>query len=171
MDDHTHSWSSSGYSLALATREFNSRRRGQYRLPSSGAQTIVSINPGRLSLLPYAEREMSTGQSAAMLCRMVHSTCGQTCWWQVKLCDSCAPLWGELGPHPTQCGWPGLRPTYVPSFILIHPTVIGHNIHQRYRQDRLGQTDKTDRQTNGRPIKPCDMPVRRTSSRFIPPFH
>ena len=37
---------------------------------------------GQLSLLPSAEREMSTGQSAVMLCAwglkagMVHSTCG-----------------------------------------------------------------------------------------------
>jgi len=36
---------------------------------------------------------MSTGQSAVMLCGwgvkagMVHSTCGQTCGLQVKLCD------------------------------------------------------------------------------------
>jgi len=36
---------------------------------------------------------MGTGQSAVMLCGwgvkagMVHSTCGQTCGWQVKLCD------------------------------------------------------------------------------------
>jgi len=36
---------------------------------------------------------MSTGQSVVMLCGwgvkagMVYSTCGQTCWWHLKLCD------------------------------------------------------------------------------------
>ena len=34
----------------------------------------------------------------------------------------CAPLGeGELGPHLTV--WPGLRPTSVPSGILMHPAV------------------------------------------------
>jgi len=38
-------------------------------------------------------QEMTTGQSAVMLCSwlvkigMAHSTCGCTCGWQVKLCD------------------------------------------------------------------------------------
>jgi len=34
------------------------------------------------------------------------------------------PLWGELGPHLTQCGLGrGLPPYSVPSAILIHPLV------------------------------------------------
>ena len=43
---------------------------------------ISSSHLGQLSLLPYAGREMSTDQSAVMLCgwgnkgRMSHSTCG-----------------------------------------------------------------------------------------------
>jgi len=55
--------------------------------------SISPSHPGQLSLLPSAGREMSTGQSAMMLCGwgvkagMVHFTCGQTCGWQVKLCD------------------------------------------------------------------------------------
>jgi len=46
-----------------------------------------------LSLLPSVEREMSTSQSAVMLCGWrveagaAHSTCGYACGWQVKLCD------------------------------------------------------------------------------------
>jgi len=42
----------------------------------------LSISPGQLSLLPSAGREMSTSQSAVILCGwgikagMVHSTCG-----------------------------------------------------------------------------------------------
>jgi len=47
---------------------------------------------GQLSLLPSAGREKSTSQSAVMICGwgvkavMAHSTCGQTCGWQVNLC-------------------------------------------------------------------------------------
>jgi len=43
---------------------------------------ISPSHPGQLSLLPYAGREMSTGQSAVMLCGwgvkagVAHSTCG-----------------------------------------------------------------------------------------------
>jgi len=44
--------------------------------------SISPSHPGQLSLLPSAGREMSTNQSAVMLCgwgvkaAMVHSTCG-----------------------------------------------------------------------------------------------
>ena len=48
--------------------------------------------------------------------------------------------WGELGPHLTV--WLGLRPTSIPSGILIHLTVWPQCTHQRVRQ-----TDRTDRQT------------------------
>jgi len=53
----------------------------------------VNRHPGQSNLLPSAGREMSTGQSAVTLCGwgvkagMVHSTCGCTCGWQVKLRD------------------------------------------------------------------------------------
>jgi len=43
---------------------------------------------------------------------------------------------GELGPHLTQCGR-GPRPTCMPSFILIHPTVWPQYINVT---DRTGQT-------------------------------
>jgi len=52
----------------------------------------------------------------------------------------------ELGRHLTQYGHAGPRPTYIPSFILIHPTVWPQYTNVTYRQtgqtDR--QTDKTD---------------------------
>ena len=54
--------------------------------------SISPSHPGQLGLLPSAGREMSTSQRAVMLCGwgvkagMVHSTCGKTCGWQVKLC-------------------------------------------------------------------------------------
>ena len=48
----------------------------------------------------------------------------------------------ELGPHNTM--WPELRPTSMPSFILVHPTVWPQYINVT---DRTGQ-DRTDRQDN-----------------------
>jgi len=33
----------------------------------------------------------------------------------------CAPFWGKLGPRLTL--WPGPRPTFVPSGVLMHPAV------------------------------------------------
>ena len=55
--------------------------------------------------------------------------------------------------------WPGPRPTSVPSFILIRPTVWPPTIDQRHRQagqDRTGQdrrdSQRANRFTNGRPI-------------------
>ena len=54
---------------------------------------------------------------------------------------------GELGSH-LKTIWPGSRPTAVPSFILIHPTVSPqYTNYQRYRQDR---EDRHDRQTGQR---------------------
>jgi len=57
--------------------------------------SVSPSHPGQLNLLPSAGREMSrpTSQSAMTLygwgvkAGMVHSTCGQTCEWQAKLCD------------------------------------------------------------------------------------
>ena len=52
-------------------------------------EILLRFVSGQLSLLPSAERKMSTGQSAVTLCGwgvkagMVHSTCGQTCRWQL----------------------------------------------------------------------------------------
>jgi len=34
-----------------------------------------------------------------------------------------APLWGRGAGSPSKTMWPGPRPTCMPSFILIHPTV------------------------------------------------
>ena len=47
---------------------------------------FVTSHSGQLSLLPSAEREMSTSQRGVRAC-MVHSSCGQTCACQVNLCD------------------------------------------------------------------------------------
>ena len=61
-----------------------------------GRANHLSISPshsGQLSLLPSVGREVSTSQSAVILCGwgvkvcMAHSTCGSACGWQVKLCD------------------------------------------------------------------------------------
>jgi len=52
------------------------------RLWAGKPPRFVTNHPGQLSLLPYTAREMSSGQSAVMLCGwgvkagMVHSTCG-----------------------------------------------------------------------------------------------
>jgi len=48
---------------------------------------------------------------------------------------------GELGPHLTQCGHAGPRPTCMPSFILIHPTVWPQytNVTDKTRRDRQTQ--------------------------------
>ena len=48
------------------------------------------------------------------------------------------PFWGGRSGSPSNTLWPGLRPTSVPSFILIHPTV-----WPQY----TNVTDRTDRQT------------------------
>jgi len=62
-------------------------------LQSGKPPRYVTSHPGQLSLLPSTCRDMSTSQSAVMLCSwgvkagMVHSTCGCTCGWQVKLCN------------------------------------------------------------------------------------
>ena len=53
--------------------------------------------------------------------------------------EYCAPFrWGLLGPHPTVSL--GLRPTSIPSGILIHPAV--------WPQYTTLQADRTDRQDN-----------------------
>jgi len=57
----------------------------------------------------------------------------------------CAPM-GRVGsPSNTMCL--GLRPTCMPSFILIHPTVWPQCTNVTDRQDRTGQDRQTDRQT------------------------
>jgi len=60
-----------------------------------------------------------------------------------KIGDGCAPL-GEGGPgSPSNTMWPGPRPTCVPTFILVRPTV-----WPQY----TNVTDRTDRQTDNGPI-------------------
>jgi len=54
----------------------------------------ITKPPGQLSFLISTGQEMSTSQSAVMLCDwgikagMAYSTCRQTCGWQVKLFDA-----------------------------------------------------------------------------------
>ena len=62
-----------------------------------------------------------------------------------KLGD-CAPL-GEGAGSPPNTMWPGLRPTSMPSFILIHPTVWPQYTNVTDRQDRQ-RSDSI--RTNGR---------------------
>jgi len=56
------------------------------------------------------------------------------------------PLWGGGAGFPSNTIWPGTRPTCMPSFILIRPTVWPQctNVTDR--------TDRTDRQTDNGPI-------------------
>jgi len=60
------------------------------RLRTSQPPRYVTSHPGQLSLLPSAGWEMSTSQSAEMLCfwsMQAHSVFGCMCGWHVKLCD------------------------------------------------------------------------------------
>jgi len=50
------------------------------------------------------------------------------------------PLWGEGAGSPSEKMWPGSRPTFMPSFILIHLTVWPQYTNATDR------TDRTDRQ-------------------------
>jgi len=59
---------------------------------------------------------------------------------------------------PSNTMWPGTRPTRMPSFILIRPTVWPQYINVTDRQDRTDRTDRTtvryhraNRFTSGRP--------------------
>jgi len=82
-------FSLSGYGIGLATR------RSRVRFPAAAASTRMGhrlrtgnhfcISPshlGQLSLLPYAGREMSTGQSAVILCGW-----GVKAGWLIPLMD------------------------------------------------------------------------------------
>jgi len=63
---------------------------------------------------------------------------------------NCAPL-GRAG-SPSNTVWPGHRPTCMPSFVLIHPTVWPQytNVTDRQVRQTDRQTDRhTDRQDNG----------------------
>ena len=51
---------------------------------------------------------------------------------------------GKVGPHLTV--WPGPRPTSMPSFILIPPTVWPQCTNVRDRTGQTGQRDSQDRQ-------------------------
>jgi len=52
----------------------------------------------------------------------------------------CGPLGKEGAGSPSNTMWPGLWPTCVPSFILIHPTI--------WPQTATLQTGETDRRTD-----------------------
>ena len=52
------------------------------------------------------------------------------------------PFWGRAAGSPSNTMWPGSRPTCMPSFILIRPTVWPRCTNVTDRQDRqTGQTD------------------------------
>jgi len=51
------------------------------------------------------------------------------------------PLWGGGAGSPSDTMWPGPRPTSVPSFVLIHPTV-----WPQYTNVSDGQDRQTERQ-------------------------
>jgi len=61
------------------------------------------------------------------------------------------PLWGAGSPSNTM--WPGPRPTSVPSFILIHPTVW---------PEYTNVTVTTDRQTDNGPIAKGETVYKRS---------
>jgi len=71
--------------------------------------------------------------------------------------DGCAPFLGD-----SKITWPGPRPTSVPSFILIHPTVWPQytNVTDRQTDRQTGQTTvlyhRANRFGNGR-SKNCDL--------------
>jgi len=105
---HTGKWHVNCHRLYVRKIDLNLRRRPEWQLsriilcyvkmrsfssPSFSRPSVFSVrlfsghafsatHPGQLSLLPSAGREMSTSQSAAMLCDlgvkagMVHCTCG-----------------------------------------------------------------------------------------------
>ena len=56
------------------------------------------------------------------------------------------PLWKRGAGFPSNTMWPGPRPTRMPIFILIRPTVWPQCANVT---DRTGQTDRTERTDNG----------------------
>ena len=54
------------------------------------------------------------------------------------------PLWGGGAGSPSNTVWSGPRPTCVPSFILIHPTVWAQCTNVTDKQDRTDRTGQTD---------------------------
>jgi len=56
------------------------------------------------------------------------------------------PLWGGGAGSPSNTMWPGPRPTCMPSFILIRPTIWPQCTNVTDRQ--TGPTEKTDRTTD-----------------------
>jgi len=58
--------------------------------------------------------------------------------------EAAVPLSVGGAASPSYTVWPGPRPTRMPSFILIYPTVWPQYINVTDRQDRTGQTDRQD---------------------------
>ena len=59
------------------------------------------------------------------------------------------PLWRRGAGSPCKTMWPGPRPTRVPSFILIHPTVWSQYTNVTDRQERqVRQTDRTGQRSD-----------------------
>ena len=76
-----------------------------------------------------------------------HNRCGPKIGWE--LC----PFRGGGAGSSSNTMWPGLRPSCMPSFILIRPTVWPQCTNVTDRQDRTERSDSIGRNrfTNGRP--------------------
>ena len=72
-----------------------------------------------------------------------------------KLGSGLHPLCGDGAGSPSNTESPGMRPTFMPSFILIRPTVWPQCTNVTYRQtgqDRTGQTDRKRSDSIGRTV-------------------
>jgi len=65
--------------------------------------------------------------------------------WPKQTWTGCFPFWWGGAGSPSKTMWPGPRPTSMPS--LFEP--FGHNLHQRYRQNR---TDRQRSDSIGRTV-------------------
>ena len=66
----------------------------------------------------------------------------------------CVPLWGRGAGSPSNTMWPDPRPTCMPSFILIHPTVWPQytNVADRTDNRQTGQTGRQRTDSIGRTV-------------------
>ena len=82
------------------------------------------------------------------------------------------PLGGRGAGSPSNTMWPGPRPTRMPSFILIRPTVWPQWTNVTDRQDKQDRTDRqTDRQGSdsiGRTVLQAVAPEIRRFLCFVP---
>jgi len=61
-------------------------------------------------------------------------------------------LWGGEAWYPSNKMWPGTRPTCVPSFILIRPTVLPQYTNITDRTDKQDRTDRQQTDSIGRTV-------------------